>query len=87
MQTATIHNHETVVMDGESFSDCEFRDSRLVYSGGKPPVFNHCKFVDCEWRMEGAAAHTLDHLKVVWSVGGKQAVQNLIKEITVSGGK
>ena len=35
MQTATIYNHETVVMDGESFSDCEFRDSRLVYSGGQ----------------------------------------------------
>ena len=31
MQTATIFNHETVVLDGEHFEDCEFQDCRMVF--------------------------------------------------------
>ncbi len=56
MQTATIFNHETVVLDGESFSDCTFQDCRMVYSGGELPHFDHCRFDDCDWKFEGAAA-------------------------------
>ena len=82
MQTATIFNHETVALDGEAFSDCEFRACRLVYSGGAPPSFERCRFEDCEWRMDDAAARTLTHLKLVWAQGGKGTVQQLIKEIT-----
>lgn len=85
MQASTIFNHETVPLDGEAFSDCEFRDCRLVYSGGEPPVFKGCRFDKCEWRMEDAAARTLDHLKIVWGAGGKAAVQALIKDITGGG--
>ena len=73
MQTATIFNHETVTLDGESFEDCEFRECRLVYSGGEPPHFRDCR--------------TLAHLKLVWASGGKAPVQALIKEITGSGGR
>jgi hypothetical protein len=87
MQTATIFNHETITLDGESFADCEFRACRLVYSGGKPPHFESCRFDGCEWRFDGAAANTLAHLKLVWSVGGKPQVQALIKEITGAGGR
>lgn len=87
MQTATIFNLETVPLDGEMFADCEFRECRMVYSGGKPPVFDNCRFDGCDWRFDDAAARTLAHLKVVWAAGGKAQVQALIKEITVSGGK
>ena len=87
MQTLTIFNHETVALDGESFSDCEFKACRLVYRGGEPPHFDGCRFDDCEWRFEDAAANTLAHLKQVWSAGGKATVQALIKEITGSGGR
>ena len=85
MQTATIFNHETVPLDGEAFQDCEFQDCRMVYSGGKPPSFDGCRFVNCEWRFDAAAQRTLAHLKLVWSVGGKAPVQALIKEITGGG--
>ncbi len=87
MQTATAYNHETVVLDGEEFDGCEFRDCRLVYSGGKAPKFGDCRFYDCDWRFEGAAGETLKHMKAVWNAGGKQVVQALIKEITGGGGK
>lgn len=84
MPSGVIFNHETVALDGEIFDGCEFRDSRLVYAGGAPPVFKGCKFHDCEWRHDDAAARTLAYLKVVWNAGGKSAVQALIKDITVA---
>ncbi len=84
MPSGVIFNHETVVLDGEVFEDCEFRDSRLDYSGGEPPVFKNCKFHDCDWRQDDAASRTLAYLKAVWNAGGKPAVQALIKDITVA---
>jgi hypothetical protein len=85
MQTATIFNHETVALDGEAFSDCEFRSCRMVYSGGEAPRFEGCRFDDCDWRFDDAAQRTLGFMKLVWSVGGKARVQGLIKEITGTG--
>ena len=82
MQTAIIFNHETVALDGERFSDCEFRGCRMVYRGGEAPSFDSCTFDDCDWRFEDAAVNTLAHLKTVWAVGGKAPVQALIKTIT-----
>ena len=86
MTVATAYSHETVQLDGEYFSDSEFRDCRLVYSGGKPPVFDGCKFHGCEWKFEGPAANTLAHMRVVWAAGGKAPVQAMIKEITAAVG-
>jgi hypothetical protein len=82
MATGTIFNHESVALDGETFDGCEFRDCRLVYTGGEPPTFVNCRFDACDWRFEDAAANTLTHLKTVWGVGGKAAVQAMIKDIT-----
>jgi len=76
------YNHETVALDGETFSDCEFRACRMVYAGGQVPVFEACRFEDCEWKFEEAAGRTLAHLKLIWSVGAKAPVQGFIKEIT-----
>jgi hypothetical protein len=87
VQTATIFNHETVVLDGEAFADCEFRACRMVYAGGELPTFSRCRFDECEWKFEDAAARTLAQLKLIWSVGGKTPVQAMIKEITGAGGR
>ena len=84
MTSGVTYSHETVVLDGQEFSDCEFRDCRLVYSGGEVPVFADCRFHACEWKVEDAAARTLVFLKGVWSVGEKATVQAMIKDITVS---
>jgi len=82
MPSGAILNHETVLLDGETFTDCEFRDCRLVYAGGEPPSFIGCRFDGCEWKYEDAAARTLAHLQQVWAAGGKASVQALIKDIT-----
>ena len=84
MQSGVSYNHQTVALDGEAFSNCQFAACRLVYSGGEPPQFDGCRFDDCEWKFEDAAANTLSYLKTMWSVGAKATVQALIKEITVA---
>ena len=48
-------------------------------------VDSNCRFDDCEWKLEGPAADTLAHLKVMWAQGAKAPVQALIKEITSAG--
>ena len=82
MADGAIYNHETVALDGEHFSSCEFRDCRLTYAGGEPPAFNGCAFHGCDWRLEGAAGHTLVFLKRIWLAGDKPTVQAMIKGIT-----
>lgn len=84
MPQGEAYNHETVALDGEAFSDCEFRDCRLVYAGGETPSFDNCKFDGCDWRFDDAAARTLAYLKVVWQAGDKATVQGIIKGITVA---
>jgi len=82
MPSDTIYNHETVLLDGEVFDACEFRDCRMVFAGGEPPSFSKCRFDGCDWRFDEAAAHTLTYLKTLWSAGQKATVQGLIKEVT-----
>ena len=82
MIRAMSFNHETVSLDGERFAECEFRDCRLVYAGGDAPVFTDCRFDNCDWKMDGAAGQTLEHLRAMWAAGAKAPVQGLIKEIT-----
>lgn len=84
MPVGTIFNHQTVELDGEEFTGCEFRSCRLVFRGGEPPQFVDCRFEACDWRFEGAAANTLAHMKGVWAAGGKTQVQAMIKTITVA---
>ena len=84
MPNNITYSHETVILEAETFSSCEFRDCRLVYTGGEPATLTDCKFVDCEWKLEDAAARTLAHLKLMWSAGGKGPVQALIKDITAA---
>ena len=85
MQAGVSFNHQTVELDGETFADCAFAGCRMVYAGGVPPKFESCRFDDCDWRFEDAAADTLSYLKLMWNVGAKPSVQAMIKEITVVG--
>jgi hypothetical protein len=85
MQSGVSYNHQTVLLDGEVFADCDFAACRMIYSGGEPPRFDGCRFDGCDWKFEEGAAHTLSFLKLMWGVGAKAAVQAAIKEITVAG--
>ena len=59
MPSSTAFTRETVQLDGEYFDDCEFKKCRMVYAGGEAPAFVGCRFEDCDWKFEDAAARTL----------------------------
>lgn len=84
MSIGLSYNHQTVALDGETFRDCEFASCRLIYSGGALPLLEGCRFTDCAWEFQHAAADTLDYLKLMWTMGAKTAVQTTIKGITVA---
>jgi len=82
MTTATSYSHETLVVDGEHYADCDFQDCRLVYAGGALPSFKDCRFNACDWKLDEAADRTIDLLRLVWNIGDKVPVQTIIKSIT-----
>ncbi len=84
MQTGVAFSHQTVQLDGETFSNCEFSACRMIYAGGDLPIFEDCRFDGCDWKYEDASARTLSYLKLIWGVGAKASVQTTIKEITVA---
>ena len=82
MPDGVKYNHETIALDGETFSRCEFRACLLVYSGGEPARFDDCQFDACDWKLQGAATDTLAQLRSMWNAGAKAQVQAIIKDIT-----
>jgi hypothetical protein len=83
-QSDVRFSHESVRVDGEVFSNCEFTGCRMVYAGGQVPEFADCRFQDCEWKFDEAASQTLSYLRLMWNLGAKAAVQLTIKEITIA---
>lgn len=58
----SVFNGGTVQLDGNTFEGCKFSATRLVYSGGEPPIISRCEFVGEEFVFEGAARNTLQFL-------------------------
>lgn len=70
--TATAFSNETIVIDGQSFLDCEFRSVTLIYEGGIVPQFRGCTLADCTWRFEAAADRSLQVLRIMHQIGPNQ---------------
>jgi hypothetical protein len=67
--TKTVEN-EVVRIDYGVFQNTEFRNCKLVYSGGRPPIMVQNRFIDCEWVFVGEAQNTIDLLKGLACSGG-----------------
>ena len=67
--TKTVEN-EVVRIDYGVFQNTEFRNCKLVYAGGRPPIMVQNRFVDCEWIFMGEAQNTVDLLKGLAASGG-----------------
>jgi len=84
MTVSTPYSHETLVVDGEQYADCDFQDCKLIYAGGALPGFSDCRFNGCDWKLDEAAERTIDLLRLVWNIGDKVPVQTIIKSITAA---
>jgi hypothetical protein len=69
-KAAKIVENEIVRLDFGTFQQTEFRNCKLVYAGGRPPIMVQNNFVDCEWVFVGEAQNTVDFLKALARSGG-----------------
>lgn len=69
----TVLNH-TVYLDGASYTGTRFENCVLVYSGGPLPFLVNNEYINCQWRLDGAASNTLDFMRFLVKVGGQELV-------------
>lgn len=81
-----VHEHktyanETVVLDGQDFSGCEFHHCTLVYRAQEAVKLEHCHIIGCTWRFEDAAHRTVSMLKALYLSGarGKETVESIFR--------
>ncbi len=72
-----------IALDGQVFRNCQFRNARLVFSGGTPPGFANCTFDNTEFVFDGAAGNTLQFLKAMApaTTNMRQIVLGLMPEL------
>jgi hypothetical protein len=77
--------HQTVVLDGNEYIDCQFESCQLIYKGGELPRLNRCQFVRCSWHLEDAAQRTIRFLRSIYhsGPGGRELVEDTLKHVRV----
>ncbi|SKA20059.1 hypothetical protein [Pantoea eucalypti] len=81
---SSVYEKTTVVLDGHHFEDCTFRECVIIYKGTSGVNLIGCKFYDCQWKLDGAAANTLQFLRTMYQgMGdfGKAMVEETFKNI------
>jgi hypothetical protein len=71
----------TIELDGGEFIDSTFVDCKLVYHGGALPKIEQVKLEDSRFALRGSAANTVAFLKLLWSLGEKDAVEAILADI------
>ena len=71
----------TIVLDGKRFVRCQVVRCRLIYKGGKLPIFEDTRLIDCNFLMKDAAANTLSFLGVLYRNGESGLVDSLVAQL------
>jgi len=71
----------TVILDGNDFKACEFRNCTLTYNGGEL-LMSQCHFAGGHWKFGGGALRTILLLRDIYaSPGGKEQVEQVLDQI------
>jgi hypothetical protein len=77
--------NKTIALDGQEFHSCRFRNCRLVYSGGKPPVLDTCAFDDVCLILAAAAGDTLNFMRAMYHRGFQNLIDTTVNKIRNNG--
>lgn len=72
---------EEVMVDGNSYAQCIFDNSTLVFSGGTPPTFERCQFKSIKVEMRGEAANTTNYLGALVGAGLPNEVETVMSKV------
>jgi hypothetical protein len=78
------YNGASEHVDGNTYTQCTFTQSTLIYRGGPIPIFSLCEFDRCVWGWEESAGRTLEFLRTVrntMGAGGRQLVEDVARHI------
>jgi hypothetical protein len=80
-----VFEGQTVVLDGQVFKACDFRNCRLVYKGGETVEMDLCNISDCRFDFEGDALRTVTFMQAMYhsSPAGQQFINNLFNSRSV----
>ena len=83
--TSIKHDGKNVTVDFNEYIDCEFNDCEIVYKGGKLPVFENCRFSNCQFSLIEKADNTIGYLSFLYQnlaeSGAKPFVEEQIAKI------
>lgn len=73
-------------IDGNVYIGCDFRNARLIFESGQPPVFTDCGFTDSEFVLQEAAGRTLAFLRAMSPArtGMRGVVAGLMPELGIT---
>lgn len=80
---------EDVLLDGNVFTGCTFRNCRLIFAARDVFQVGACNFNEnIKWHFDGPAALTLQFLTAIYheaGEGGRELVENTFKKIRRGG--
>ncbi|MEL6306655.1 MAG: hypothetical protein AAFR81_10705 [Chloroflexota bacterium] len=79
-QKQRFENQE-VMVDGNSYAQCIFDGSILVFSGGTPPTFERCQFKNIKIELRGEAANTTEYLGSLFQAGMPSDVDTVLNKV------
>jgi hypothetical protein len=53
----------SIVLDGDEYEDCTFRNCTLIYRGGDLPKLLNNSLENCSWQFQDAAERSVSFLK------------------------
>jgi hypothetical protein len=72
---------EAVVLDGKTFVNCRFEDCELIYSGGRPFLFENTSADECTLSFVGRAENTVQTLAMMHRFGMQPFVEDMFEFI------
>jgi hypothetical protein len=72
---------EAIVLDGKRFVNCRFKDCELIYSGGRPFIFESTSADDCTMTFVGRAENTVQTLAMMHRFGMRPFVEDMFEFI------
>jgi uncharacterized protein YjbI with pentapeptide repeats len=68
--TGTKFSNSEIEVDGNQYNNCNFAKCKLVYRGGKIPIFRNSNFDECSWYFADEAGNTLTFVRSMIRAGG-----------------
>ena len=72
---------KTIVLDGGSFYECQFKGCTLKFSGLLPVTLDGCVFENNKWEFLGPALNTVGFMKALYASGAKDLIENTFRNI------